>query len=199
MVVATNNPGKLREIRRLAPTLDIHSPAELGARFHYEESGASFLENAFGKARSLYQRVLQPVLADDSGLAVAALGGEPGVYSARYGASGGASLLSDTQRNEYLLKKLSRIDDRGAAFVCCMVLLIEEDVFLIAQETLSGEIARSPRGSNGFGYDPVFFVPSHDRTVAELDDAEKDAISHRGRATRAIMGLVAQWGRTTPP
>lgn len=132
-----------------------------------------------------------PVLADDSGLCVEALGGEPGIRSARYGASGGAR-LDDGDRNRYLLGLLEGAVDRDARFVCCLVLMLTADRWFAFQETLEGSITRSPAGAGGFGYDPVFYVPQAGKTVAELPDAVKDRISHRGKAGARARAVLAQ-------
>jgi XTP/dITP diphosphohydrolase len=134
--------------------------------------------------------VKQPVIADDSGLCVDALDGRPGVLSARYGSSGGYSSsrgqkLDDAARNALLLAEIGSAACRSARFVCAMVLLLDENRFFCAQETLEGEIITSGRGCGGFGYDPLLFIREKGRTVAELSPKEKNAISHRGKAARA--------------
>ena len=192
LVLASNNGHKLAEFARLFPNHTIRRPADLGIDFVFPEDGESFLENAFGKALALYHAAKRPVIADDSGLCVAALGGEPGVYSSRYGAGVDGALLDSSKRNAYLLDRMEGIEDRAAFFVCCMVLVVEENRFFIAQETVHGTIAESPRGDKGFGYDPLFLVPDRGMTIAELPDEEKDAISHRGRAARRILASIGE-------
>ena len=189
-VLATNNPHKVEEISRLFSGFRIKTPSELGIDFQYEETGGSFVDNALGKARGLLVLVHRPVLADDSGLCVAALQGGPGIYSARYGSLKTAKDLTDRQRIDYLLAEVEKSRDRSCFFVCCMVLLLEEHRFVTAQETVHGELAQKPVGSGGFGYDPVFYLPHLKKTVAELTDREKDKISHRGRAARRILKLI---------
>jgi XTP/dITP diphosphohydrolase len=189
LVAATNNPHKLAEFIRLFPGWRVLSPAEVGVRFDFAEGGESYLANAFGKAQALHAQVRQPVLADDSGLEVAALDGEPGIYSSRYGATAQGK-LSDGERNARLLERVREAPDRACFFVCCMVLFLEPKRFLVAQETLPGVLARAPAGSGGFGFDPVVYIPKAGRTVAELSDAEKDRISHRGRAAQRIRRLL---------
>ncbi len=188
LVCATNNPHKAAEFSRLFPDFEIHTPADLGIAFDYEEKGNSFLENAYGKAMSLFSLIHRPVLADDSGLSVYALNGEPGIYSARYGGNR-AEKLSNGERIDYLLARTMSLSDRRCFFICCLILVLEKNRFFIAQETVRGELSRRPRGSGGFGYDPVFYLPELKKTIAELEDREKDEISHRGRAARRILRL----------
>jgi XTP/dITP diphosphohydrolase len=190
ILVATNNPHKLREFRRLFSGFRLSSPAQIGRTFSYEEGGGSYLENALGKALHLHDLADSPVLADDSGLEVPALGGEPGIYSSRYGSPDGREKLSDSERNDYLLRRAHGLGDRRCFFVCCMVVVLGDKRFVTVQETFHGVLAGSPRGSGGFGYDPVVYLPELDKTVAELDDEEKDAISHRGKAARRMASLL---------
>lgn len=188
LTVATSNPHKLREFRRLFPDFQLLSPDQIGCTFSFEETGATYLENALGKALHLYQPAGTPVLADDSGLEVVGLGGEPGLYSSRYGSVNGK--LSDFERNAYLLNRAASISDRACFFVCCMVAVFGEKRFFVAQETFHGVLAAQPFGSGGFGYDPVVYLPEKGKTVAELSDEEKDAISHRGKAARHLAALL---------
>ena len=190
----------------------IRVPADAGIdNFDPPETGSSFVENALIKARSLYRllkekqpssfRDGEPVLADDSGLCVEALEGRPGIFSARYGAGGGRKPEA-AERNALLLEELAAYlqslppekQNRKAHFVCAMVLYYSQDRFFIAQETFEGELvdtAGSGRGSGGFGYDPILYIPSLGRTVAELSEDEKNAVSHRGKAGKAIAGFLA--------
>jgi len=190
ILVASNNDHKHREFARLFPDLEIRIPRERGIAFDFPEDGATFLANAQGKAAALYRLAHRPVIADDSGLCVLSLGGQPGVFSARYGSAPGKPPLDATKRNQYLLERMNGVTDRGAYFVCCLVLMFSEERFFVAQETVSGLIAQEPRGTNGFGYDPLFFLPDRGRTMAELPDEDKDRISHRGRAARRILALL---------
>jgi XTP/dITP diphosphohydrolase len=189
LLLASNNDHKHAEFVRLFPGVRILRPLDVGMDFDFAEDGASFLENALGKARALHGLARRPVIGDDSGLCVAALDGEPGVRSSRYG-SDGTSKLSTPERNALLLARLAGAKDRRAFFVCCLVLAIDEDRFVAVQETVHGEIAESPRGANGFGYDPLFLLPARGLTIAELPDAEKDLVSHRGRAARRLRALL---------
>lgn len=193
LVAATNNAHKLAELVRLFPARRVVSPGELGLRFDFDEDGDTYLANAYGKAMALYEQVRRPVLADDSGLEVAALGGEPGIYSSRYGSTASGK-LPDAQRNARLLERVRDAADRRCFFVCCMVLILEPKRFLVAQETLHGVLADAPAGAGGFGFDPVVFIPEAGKTVAQLGDAEKDRISHRGRAAARIEGAL--WALT---
>lgn len=200
LLLATNNQHKRRELGQIFYDVEMVMPAELGLVFEHEETGASFLDNAHAKALALWQlnggrsagSERLPVLADDSGLCVDALGGAPGIYSARYGSpDGGRTELPAAQRNALLLRTLSERTDREAHFVCSMALLFDEDRFYVAQETWVGEIARSPSdGGGGFGYDPVFLLPQRGCTAADLDPEEKNRISHRAKAAAAIKGLL---------
>jgi XTP/dITP diphosphohydrolase len=189
LTVATNNPHKLREFRRLFPDFRLLSPDQIDCMFSFEETGTTYLENALGKALHLYRLAGTPVLADDSGLEVVGLGGEPGIYSSRYGSVNGK--LSDFERNVHLLNRAASLRDRACTFVCCMVAVVEDKRFFVVQETFHGVLAPEPSGSGGFGYDPVVYLPDRGKTVAELSDREKDAISHRGKAARRLAALLA--------
>lgn len=196
LLLATGNPHKREEFARIFRGHRLLLPADRGVRFDHEETGASFLENALGKARALRALLSRsdaegmPILADDSGLAVAALGGEPGVYSARYGRQERGRDLSDGERNLFLLERMAALEDRRACFVCALVLLLDENRIYAAQETLPGLVGREPRGEGGFGYDPLLVLPHRGRTVAQLTPEEKDLLSHRGKAARALLAVV---------
>ena len=191
LLLASNNEHKRREFARLFPGVRILEPRDVGVTFDFPEDGQTFLANAHGKAAELQRRAGRPVIADDSGLCVDALGGEPGIYSARYGSAPGAPVLDAPTRNRFLLERMDGLTERGAHFVCCLVLLLSEDRFLVSQETVEGTITREPRGLNGFGYDPLFLLPALGLTMAEIPDAEKDRLSHRGRAARRLRELLA--------
>jgi XTP/dITP diphosphohydrolase len=202
---ATGNAHKKAELAAILPGHTIKIPSENGIVFEPAETGASFLENALIKARALYRLVREPVIADDSGLCVDALGGRPGIYSARYGSglSPGAGerengtpggKLSDRERNALLLAELGDNPRRSARFVCAMALILGEERFRIAQETLEGDLVLNPgdaRGNMGFGYDPILYLPQEGRTVAELSEEEKNRLSHRGKAGRIIAAFLA--------
>jgi XTP/dITP diphosphohydrolase len=192
LVLASSNPGKLREIRALLGT-DVVSQGELGIA-DADEPHPTFLENALAKARHASRAANLPALADDSGLCVEALDGEPGVHSAYYAGQAGTREERDARNNERLLRELGA--ERGAYYVCVMVLLRHADdpQPLVAEGVWRGEIARAPRGSNGFGYDPLFLVPGAGKTAAELDAEHKNRISHRGIALQKLLGLLRESG-----
>lgn len=189
LLLASNNDHKHAEFVRLFPGVRIVRPRDIGVAFDFAEDGASFLANALGKARALYEIAHRPVIGDDSGLCVAALDGAPGVQSARFGSVGGAKLETPA-RNALLLARLAGVADRSAHFVCCLVLVLDADRFIAVQETVHGVIAGEPRGAHGFGYDPLFLLPDRGRTIAELPDDEKDLVSHRGRAARRLRAML---------
>lgn len=187
IALATQNLHKHREFSQMFPDITFLLPDDhLGVAFHHEETGSTYLENALGKARALYELTGVPSLADDSGLAVKALEGAPGIMSARYGGDS----LSDRQRCSLLLSHLEGETDRRAWFVCCLVLVLDPLRHISVQETSEGEILLEPRGTQGFGYDPVFYVPSFGRSMAELTPEEKHQVSHRGRAARLLRPLM---------
>jgi len=196
LVLASGNPGKLREIGALlAPFhFEVLSQAELGIA-EPEEPHETFLENALAKARHASRAAGLPALADDSGLSVDALGGAPGVHSAYYAGREGNREERDRRNNDKLLANLS--DRRSAHYVCVMVLVknAEDRNPLVAEGVWHGEIARAPRGTNGFGYDPLFFVRTLGKTAAELDPDEKNRISHRGLALQKLVSLLHASGR----
>jgi XTP/dITP diphosphohydrolase len=193
---ASGNAHKKQELEALFPGRRIRIPADAGLPFAPDETGDSFRENALLKARAL-RRLLDtaapleagPVIADDSGLCVDALGGRPGLYSARYG-EGPGGRLSPAERNALLLRELGDNPQRSARFVCAMVLFFAEDRFILVQETLEGELVREARGAGGFGYDPLLYLPEYRATVAELSEDEKNRISHRGKAARGILRFL---------
>lgn len=187
LVLASGNAGKLREMRALCQPLGIEvRPAhELGFTAEVPETGDTFLENALIKAKAVSRALGMPVLADDSGLTVTALGGAPGVFSARY-----AGPQADDQANwEKLLSEMQGFEpaERGAAFVCVLACRRPDGGVLSAEGRLEGGIATHPAGDNGFGYDPVFVPSGYDRTVAQLSPQEKNAISHRAQALASLM------------
>jgi XTP/dITP diphosphohydrolase len=182
LLLATNNQGKLREYRRLLRGIpfELVTPAELGISSAVEEIGGSFEENAALKAAATAKRSGLLTLADDSGLEVDALGGEPGPLSARYAGEG----ASDADRTDFLLKKLKDIppEDRTARFRCVIAISAPEGKVQLFSGECRGVIIDRPRGSHGFGYDPIFFIPEMGKTMAELTLEEKNKISHRARA-----------------
>ncbi len=190
ILIATGNTHKLAELQNILKSHKLVSPADLHINFSFEETGSSFLENSMGKAFALYNLTKQPVLADDSGLNIPALNGEPGIYSARYGAQKDGTLLEASERNSYLLKKMEGITDRRAFFTCCMTLVLSPYRFFTVQETMEGFITHTPSGIHGFGYDPIFRVNGSEKTAAELSETEKNRISHRGKAGQRMAVLL---------
>ena len=194
-LLATNNQHKKHELQHIMKNIDLVTPAELGIDFDCDETGSTFLENSMLKARTLFDLTGKPVIADDSGLCVDGLDGAPGIYSSRYGSAEGGSELESPKRNAYLLSNMNHLkgaEQRTAAFVCCMSAIIDEYRMYTVQERMSGYIADEPFGAGGFGYDPVFFLPQYGKTVAELDDGEKNRISHRGQAAARLDLLLSQ-------
>jgi XTP/dITP diphosphohydrolase len=187
LVIASNNPGKLRELQFLLQPLGIEvlTQAQLGIS-EAEEPHVTFVENALAKARHVSRLSGLPALADDSGICVTALGGAPGVLSARYA---GDNPKSDQRNNEKLLQEMQGVTDRRAHYYCVLLLLHHADdpQPLIAEGEWHGEIAHEERGESGFGYDPLFWLPELDKMSAELEREQKHAISHRGKALRALM------------
>jgi len=189
VVVATHNPGKLRELEAiLAPELALVSQAALGIA-EAEEPHPTFVENALAKARHASRAARLPAIADDSGLCVPALGGAPGVHSAYYAGRAGDRDERDARNNRKLLAQLK---DERAAYYCCLLVLVrgpDDPRPLVAEALWHGEIARAPRGTGGFGYDPLFLVAGTRKTAAELAPAEKNRISHRALAARRLLEL----------
>lgn len=187
LVIASNNPGKLREFQFLLQPLGIEvlTQAQLGIA-EAEEPHVTFVENALAKARHVSRLSGLPALADDSGICVTALGGAPGVLSARYA---GDSPKSDQCNNERLLRDMQGVADRRAHYYCVLVLLHNADdpQPLIAEGEWHGEIAHEERGAGGFGYDPLFWLPEFGKTSAQLERDQKHAISHRGKALRVLL------------
>ena len=198
LVLASGNPGKLKEIRAvLAPlALEVVSQAELGIA-EAAEPHETYLENALAKARNASRAANLPALADDSGLSVDALGGEPGVHSAHYAGTEGAREERDGRNNEKLLAKLASASARDATFVSVIVLLRhpEDPEPVVAEGRWRGQIARTPRGTNGFGYDPLFIVAGRNLTAAELGADEKNRISHRGQALERLLAVLRERSR----
>jgi len=190
LVIASNNPGKLREFRFLLQPLGIEvlTQSELGFT-EAEEPHITFIENALAKARHVSRLSGLPALADDSGICVTALDGSPGVLSARYA---GDNPRSDERNNQRLLQVMQGVDDRRAHYYCVLVLLRHADdpQPLIAEGEWHGEIANQERGDGGFGYDPLFWLPELGMTSAELDRDQKNTISHRGKALRMLLQRI---------
>lgn len=192
LVLASNNPGKLREFNMLLAGMGFETlPQAQFAVTEVAETGLSFVENAIIKARHAAAASGMPALADDSGLEVDALDGAPGIYSARFAGVG----ASDSENLNKLLDALRDVPlhERGARFRCVIVCMrnAHDPMPIIAQGTWEGRILSAPVGANGFGYDPVFFVPTHGCSSAELDPAVKNTLSHRGQALRALQHALS--------
>ena len=193
IVLASSNPGKVREINQLLVGLNIEvvPQSQFGVP-DIEETGLSFIENALLKARNAAQHTGLPAIADDSGIEVDALNGAPGIYSARYAGVG----ASDQQNLDKLLEELKDVPQnlRSARFQCLMVYLrhAADPTPLICQGTWNGRILFEAQGINGFGYDPVFYVPTHDCSSAQLPPEVKNSLSHRGQALRKLLAALEQ-------
>lgn len=186
-IIATNNKKKLREMGAILEKLGVRavSLAEAGIESDVEETGTTFEENSRLKAVAAMQVSGLPAIADDSGLEVDALGGEPGVFSARYG---GDKCKDDVERYQYLLENMENVPDgeRSARFVSVITCVFPDGRELSARGEIEGEILRAPRGEGGFGYDPVFFVESEGMTTSEMSQERKNEISHRAKSLELI-------------
>jgi XTP/dITP diphosphohydrolase len=195
LLLATRNVGKLAELQRILDAclgvggVELVGLADVAAYDEVPETGLTFAENALLKAREGAERAGLPTVADDSGLSVDALNGMPGVFSARWSGRHG----DDEANLRLVLAQLSDVDDphRGAAFVCVAALVLPDGREFTVDGEMRGRLVRAPRGSEGFGYDPIFVAAGEERTNAELPPAEKDAISHRGKAFRALSKIIA--------
>jgi XTP/dITP diphosphohydrolase len=192
IIFATGNAGKMREIRLILGDLgyEILSMKEAGANPEIEENGASFADNSEIKARAVWNCTGDIVLADDSGLVVDALGGEPGIYSARY-------LGEDTPyevKNRNIIKRLEGVkgEERSARFVCNIAAVLPDGTILHTEAAMEGLIAEKPAGNGGFGYDPILYLPEFGKTSAELTIEQKNQISHRGKALEAMKAELAK-------
>jgi XTP/dITP diphosphohydrolase len=195
-VLASRNAHKLRELEAmLAPHTLVPLPEDVELP---PETGATFAENALGKARAAARATGLPAIADDSGIGARALGGRPGIRSARYAGNG----ASDEQNLDKLLDELRSAADRRAAYVCAIALVDPGGDERVFEARCEGRLIEHPRGTGGFGYDPAFVADEYDgaeRTMAELTPAEKDAISHRGRAAQALLDWLAFRFSSQPP
>ena len=190
LVLASDNKNKLREFRTLFENFGVEliSKAESGFTEEVEETGETFAENARIKAEAVMQASGLPAIADDSGLMVDALGGDPGVYSARYGGPG----LDDTGRWQLLLKNMAGESNRACKFVSVICCAFPGGGEVMARGECPGILAQGPSGDGGFGYDPIFYLPQLGKTMAQLTPAEKNQISHRARA---LAGFQKEWER----
>ena len=188
VVIASNNANKLREMKAILSPLgwEILSQKEAGVHVEPEENGTTFEENSYIKARAVMEETGLPAIADDSGVAVDALGGEPGVYSARYG---GDACGDDKARNRLLIKNMDAVPEgkRTGRFVSVITMANPDGSVVSARGELEGEILREEQGNGGFGYDPLFYIPSEGCTMAELTAERKNEISHRAVALRKFV------------
>lgn len=184
IIAATKNPGKIREIQKILGQLgfEVMSQATAGIDVDIEETGDTFEKNALIKARAVAMMCDNPVLADDSGLCVEALGGKPGIYSARYAGEG----ASDADKVNKLLSELDGVKNRGAKFVTSAAFIFPDGREITVSGEVHGTILTEPHGENGFGYDPVFYSDELKKTFAEASDDEKNSVSHRSRALAAL-------------
>ena len=191
LLLATNNLKKQRELAFILQDLGVtvKTQKELGLHVEPEENGTTYFENAYSKAAALCAASGMAAVADDSGLEVAALNGRPGVYSARYGGEN----LTDEERTALLLTEMSGKEDRSARFCCAIVCVFpDRSEPLVAEGVCQGQILNEPRGHGGFGYDPVFYLPEKNATMAEISEKEKNQISHRATALKALAELLKE-------
>ena len=196
LILASNNKKKLRELGEILSDMDVEllSQREAGCDFEVEETGTTFAENAYLKAKAVADATGLAAVADDSGLMVEALNGEPGVYSARY-ATGGHE-ASDKEKYEYLLSKLVNVEHRAAKFVSSICCILPDGSIIRTEGECRGEILREPAGEGGFGYDPVFMPQGYDRSMAELGTEVKNRISHRANALREFKKKLRELNGT---
>ena len=210
--LATNNKNKKKEMSQILCEHEIITPSDEGIEFDPEETGTTFYENSLIKAKALYDIVHYPVIADDSGICVDALGGSPGIYSSRYAGPAymhgkpDGTKISQEEQNIFLIQQLNDAikngnlppapylnGPRSCHYTCAMVLYCGGDRLFVAQETFEGTLIddiNKQAGNGGFGYDPIVFLPQYNKTVAQISAEEKNAISHRGKAVRAIQKII---------
>ena len=181
IVLASGNAHKIKEIAQMLPEVEVVGYKDLGFDFEIEENGKTFYENALIKAKAVSNALNLPALADDSGICVDALGGEPGIYSARYAGDG-----IDEHNNQLLLKNMQGQTNRKAKFVCCMVFYRPNGEIITATGETHGVIMHTTEGQNGFGYDPLFFSDDLNKCLGVASAEEKNTISHRFRAISAL-------------
>ena len=195
VVLASKNKHKLVEISKITEKFgfELVLQSELGVDIDVEETGTTFEENSFIKAEAVMKATGLPALADDSGIAVDALNGEPGIYSARYGFD---DSLDDWGRLQLLLKNTENVPDgqRQAQFVCVITMITPDETVIQARGEIHGELLREPRGENGFGYDPIFYYPPLGKSTAELSPEEKNEVSHRANALKEFYRKLKEAG-----
>ena len=193
VVLASQNRHKLAEIQAIVSKygIELVLQSELGIHIDVDETGTTFEENSYLKAKAVVDATGLPAMADDSGLSVDVLNGEPGIYSARYG---GEACQTDYDRLSFLLQNMRgvRSDERTARFVCVITLLYPDGKKLVARGTCEGLITTEPHGDDGFGYDPVFYVPREGKTFAEMGADRKNAISHRANALYRLSRMLEE-------
>lgn len=201
LYLATGNRHKQKEMQEILTNYEIRIPADDGIDFNPDETGSTFYENSIIKAKALWQIVNKPVIADDSGLCVDALSGEPGIFTSRYagpdfphGRPDGKKISQDEQ-NRLLIEQLNATDskNRKCHYTCAMVLFVKSDQLYVAQDIFEGELIddiSKQAGNGGFGYDPIVYLPEYGKTVAEISAEEKNRISHRGKAVRKIAEIL---------
>ncbi|NLD26057.1 MAG: RdgB/HAM1 family non-canonical purine NTP pyrophosphatase [Acholeplasmataceae bacterium] len=188
VIFASQNPNKIKEVKAILASLPVNivSLHDLNFDEELEETGSTFQENAFLKAKFIYERYQRPVFADDSGLIIPALGGQPGVHSARY-----SGLHGDYQSNNSLvLEKMKDVTDRRAYFLTVICYFDSKGMVHYFQGRLDGAIAMAPSGTNGFGYDPLFYLPALDKTLGQTPETKKNELSHRYRALREFTDFL---------
>ena len=195
VVLASKNPHKLVEIRKITEkfVMELVLESELGVDIEVEETGTTFEENSLLKAEAVMKATGLPALADDSGICVDALGGEPGIYSARYGFD---PTLDDFGRLRLLLKNTEAVPDgkRQAQFVCVISFVTPEGKVIQARGEVHGELLRAPAGAGGFGYDPIFYYPPFGKSLAEVSPEEKNSVSHRANALKVLYEKLKEAG-----
>lgn len=191
LVIATGNAGKLKEMKEMLGDLfEVIGLKEAKASATAEENGCTFAENALIKAEDIFKQTGENVLADDSGLCVEALGGEPGIYSARYAGEN----ATQEQKNALLLKNLHGAQNRRAKFVCAVALILKNGQVIQAEGETDGEILQSENGNGGFGYDPLFYSYDLKKSFGDCSDEEKNSVSHRSRALKNLLEKLRQCG-----
>ncbi|MGC8971281.1 MAG: RdgB/HAM1 family non-canonical purine NTP pyrophosphatase [bacterium] len=186
IILATSNLDKVKEFQRILKGYKVEiSPAPYSIKV--SETGRDFIENAILKARAYYKEFKAPVLSDDSGLEVDAIGKAPGIFSARFSEDG--SYKSNIERLLAQIKNIAQ-DKLKARFVCAVCLIDERDIIYVTQETCEGYVIKEIRGSSGFGYDPIFYYPELNKTFGEISSEEKDEVSHRGKALRKLFSAI---------
>ncbi len=186
LILATNNSHKVNEFKQIFTNVNLLSLKDIGLITDIIEDADTFVGNSLIKCRTIYNLTGKPVIADDSGLSVDQLGGAPGVFSARYG----KPEFNDKDRYEFLLSNMDFTKSAGASFVCALTLYVNPNRIFTVQEEVRGTITDTPRGTNGFGYDPIFYIEQFDKTYAELSEEQKNCISHRGKASKIMKKII---------